>query len=68
MDYPHVYFTSDVSWDPSILDDENNLETSSDEETYRRPHLDCNVNAFGELNTLRDERNAPAQELSGNLD
>jgi hypothetical protein len=68
MDYPHVYFTSDVSWDPSILDDENNLETSSDKETYRQTHLDRDFNDFGELNALCDERNAPAGELMGNLD
>ena len=66
--YPHVYFTSDTSWDPSILDDENNLDTDSDEEAYRHPHLDPEVNDYGELNALRDERNAPAGELTGDLD
>ena len=66
--YPHVYFTSDLSWDPSILDDENNLDTDSDDETYRHPHLDHEVNDYGELNALRDERNAPSGELTGDLD
>jgi hypothetical protein len=30
--YPHVYFTKDSTWDPTILDDEYESELSETEE------------------------------------
>jgi transposase InsO family protein len=45
--YPHVYFTKDDVWDPSVRDDEYETEVSEDEEdklTYN-----SEVNDYGEL-------------------
>ena len=66
--YPQVHFTSEQNWDPTILDDENSLDTDSDDEEYRRPYLDPDVNDFGELHSLRNERAYIAQELTGDIE
>ena len=44
--YPHVMFTCDDPWNPSILDDEYH---PSDEDYYSLPSLDPRVNEYGEI-------------------
>ena len=44
--YPHVFFTSDMTWDPSILDDEETSDPSIFPEDFP---IDLLVNQFGEV-------------------
>ena len=49
--YPHVIFTSDMPWDPHVLDDEydaNDIELNEDEITQSDYHQ-ASLNSFGEI-------------------
>ena len=55
--YPHVIFTSDMSWDPQVLDDEYNVDyLVLDEDDLVKPsyHPDA-LNEFGEIHPFQHD-------------
>ena len=55
--YPHVIFTSDMAWDPQVLDDEYNVDDLElDEDDLVKPsyHPDA-LNEFGEIHPFQHD-------------
>jgi hypothetical protein len=55
--YPHVIFTSDIPWDPQVLDDEYNVhDLELNEDDFIKPSYHPNaLNAYGEIHPFQHD-------------